>query len=381
MTHGWYDILNVYELDSPALVLYQDRIMHNITAMIDRAGAPDLLIPHIKTAKIPQVVALYQAQGVSMFKCATIAEAEMLLMTGAQTVIIAHQLVGPKIERLIALCHAYPHAFIATLVDCRDIASVLQSRFALQAMTINVFVDVNSGMNRSGHPLNEDFVELYKYLHTLPNLQVQGLHVYDGHIRDTDFSLRTEHILADFAHVDAMLNRLNEEGFPVPMIIAGGTPAFSTHAHRAQDSTQFFCSPGTAVFWDWGYGDKLCEQNYLHAAIVLGRIISKPAPNLITLDIGHKAISSENPLDKRMRILNWDDAGIHYALHSHSEEHSVIELTDNDAWQHMHVGDIVYALPYHVCPTVNLYDEAYIVEQGMVSDVWNVLARKRRITI
>ncbi len=377
----WYDIANVYELDSPALVLYKQRVEQNIQTMIRYAGSPDVLIPHIKTAKMPAIAGLYMEYGITMFKCATIAEAEMLLMAGAPTVIIAHQLVGPKIERLIALRHAYPHAEILSLIDCASVAHQTHARFALQRLQASVLLDVNSGMNRSGHLPNDECFALYHLLTTLPHLSVQGLHVYDGHIRDTDIDRRAERIHSEFAHIHPLLKSIEQAGLPTPIVIAGGTPAFPVHCHNAGHIPNLFFSPGTAIFWDWGYGDRLTEQEYRHAAVVLGRVISKPAEHVVTLDIGHKAIASENPLDKRMRLLNWISAGIAHTLISQSEEHGVVRVEQSSDWEAIQVGDVVYALPYHVCPTVNLYDEAYIVEETLVSDLWSIPARRRRINI
>jgi D-serine deaminase-like pyridoxal phosphate-dependent protein len=82
-------------------------------------------------------------------------------------------------------------------------------------------------------------------------------------------------------------------------------------------------------------------------------------------------------MDKRVRFLNLDA----YELMSQSEEHSVIRVHDAAAWERLRVGDALYGAPYHVCPTVNLYDEAYWVQHGVVTGVKPVLARKRRITV
>lgn len=90
--------------------------------------------------------------------------------------------------------------------------------------------------------------------------------------------------------------------------------------------------------------------------------------------MGHKAISSENPIDKRIRFLNHDDL----KLVSQSEEHGVIETSD---WDNYKVGDILLGVPYHVCPTVNLYDEAQIIENNKWIDTWKIEARKRKITV
>ena len=177
-------------------------------------------------------------------------------------------------------------------------------------------------MNRSGHPLDEHILPLYQYLHQLPNIRCHGLHIYDGHLRDSDFDQRKQHINKDFRGVEQLVQALTDGGLPKPMIVAGGTPSFTSHLLRAEA----FCSPGTCVLWDWGYGEKLSEQQFLHAALVLTRVISKPAAGIVTVDLGHKAIAAENPIDKRVRFLNLEN----YELLSQSEEHGVLKVQDWD---------------------------------------------------
>jgi D-serine deaminase-like pyridoxal phosphate-dependent protein len=59
---------------------------------------------------------------------------------------------------------------------------------------------------------------------------------------------------------------------------------------------------------------------------------------------------------------------------AHNEEHLVIET---DAAERFQIGDVLYALPGHICPTVALYPELLVVENGSVVDRWLVAARDR----
>ena len=185
---NWYEITNSEEVFSPGLVLYKDRIARNIEAMVRIAGDPERLVPHVKTHKMAEVIQMQLDAGINKFKCATIAEAELLADTGAKWILIAYQLVGPNAQRLLDLQEKYPEVFFASLVDSLESAQVLSNQS--QEQPANVFIDLNNGMNRSGHPVNEDLFDLYKRVGELPNLRLLGLHVYDGHIRDADFAER-----------------------------------------------------------------------------------------------------------------------------------------------------------------------------------------------
>lgn len=370
MNKNWYVIFNEAAIDSPSLLFYKERIQRNIEKMIAIAGDAQRLMVHVKTNKTPEVVQMLMAAGITKFKCATIAEAEMTAMAGGKYIILAHQLVGPKIERLIQLRQLYPDVFIASLLDDRENAILHNDYFKKVNKKADIFIDVNNGMNRSGHPVNDSLFDLYQYIHNQSNLNLHGLHVYDGHLRDADFTDRKTKIDTGFNEVNDFIAKIKEAGLPEPIIIAGGTPAFTSHALRAE----LFCSPGTCVLWDWGYGDQLQEQEFEHAALIFTRVISKPTPGIITIDMGHKAIAAENPINKRIRFLNLSD----YELISQSEEHGVLKVNN---WDAIKVGDVLYGIPYHICPTVNLYEEAQVVENGEVNEVWQVLGRRRKITI
>ncbi|PLK43049.1 D-TA family PLP-dependent enzyme [Emticicia sp. TH156] len=366
----WYKVNNEGELDSPSLLIYKERVQENVRKMIDIAGNADRLFTHVKTNKMPEIVKLMIAQGISKFKCATIAEAEITAMAGAGMVVIAHQLVGPKIGRLVQLSRLYPDVVFASLIDSLDVAKQHNEVFEEAGLVSNVFLDVNNGMDRSGHLLDDKILDLYTFLASQSHIKLLGLHIYDGHLRADDFEERKHEIDAGFVDVKHFLEAIEEKGLPKPMVIAGGTPAFTSHALRAET----FCSPGTCVLWDWGYGDKLTEQPFEYAALVLTRVISKPQKGIVTIDMGHKAISAENPIDKRVRFLNLTD----YELTGQSEEHGVLKVKN---WNSIKVGDVLYGVPYHVCPTVNLYDEAYVVANQQVNDVWQVLGRRRKVTV
>src|SRR5438445_1223834 len=86
---------------SPGLLFYKDLIRRNIARMIEMAGGPEKLRPHVKTHKTREIVRLELDAGISKHKCATLAEAEMTARCGAPDVLIAYNIVGPNIARLI----------------------------------------------------------------------------------------------------------------------------------------------------------------------------------------------------------------------------------------------------------------------------------------
>jgi D-serine deaminase-like pyridoxal phosphate-dependent protein len=370
MNKEWYELNDPEEVDSPALLIYKDHIAANIQTMIKMAGNAERLVPHVKTHKMSEIIKMQLEAGISQFKCATIAEAEMLAEAGAKNILLAYQLSLPKAKRFVSLIQKYPEIHFASLIDNPSSAKMLNDFFAEEDLKANVLIDVDAGMNRTGIAPANGLFELFLEIDQLSNLQFEGLHIYDGHIRDEDFEVRKQKVEEAFVPINSVVEKIVSSGFSTPKIIAGGTPTFTVHALNKDE----YCSPGTCLLWDYGYDSMLAEQPFEFGALLITRIISKPAPGLITTDLGHKSVAAENPISKRIFFLNLEN----YVVKSQSEEHLVVEVKE---WQKLHVGDVLYGVPYHICPTVALYDEANVVQDGDVIDKWNVVARKKKITI
>ena len=370
MKEYWYQVENINDIDSPALVVYRDRVAENIRIAIEMTGDLDRLRPHVKTHKTKEVAAMMIQAGINKFKCATIAEAEMLGMAGAADVLLAYQLLGPKQIRFIELIKKYPGTKYSCLIDNLDAAKGLAALAADSDLEIAVYLDLNVGMNRTGISPGRGAIDLYLQCAELKGILPAGLHAYDGHIRATDINKRTSECDKAFELVLAMREELMQHGFPKPALIAGGSPTFPVHAKK--DDRE--CSPGTFVYWDKGYENSFPDQPFLTAALVISRIISFPDKDKICLDLGHKSIAAENTLDKRVTFLN----APHFKFIGQSEEHLVVETEENHSYR---VGDVFYGLSYHICPTVALYERALIVENSMIKGDWKVIARDRKISI
>ena len=369
-TKPWYTIDNVAELDSPALVVYSDRVKENIRILMGMIDDPARLRPHVKTHKTKEATLLMMEAGIEKFKCATIAEAEMLGSCEAPDVLLAYQPVGPKLLRFIRLIKQYPKTNYSCLTDHPEAAQHISEIAQQQDITIPVFIDLNVGMNRTGISPDEKAVQLYEYCTELPNIQVEGLHAYDGHIHDTDLTERTKICNEAFAPVEKLRQALVEKGYSKPRVVAGGSPTFPIHAQRKDVE----CSPGTFVYWDKGYQEMLPDQPFLPAALVVARVISLPNDRRICLDLGHKAIAAENPLPRRVYFINAPDL----KAVGQSEEHLVLEAEPGHGWK---IGDVLYGMPIHVCPTCALYESARTVEDGKTAETWHIQARNRTIEI
>jgi len=307
--------------------------------------------------------------GITKFKCATIAEAEITSGAGASDVLLAYPPVGPNVDRFLDLIAKHPSVRFSCVADNLETLLNLSDAAARASVKAEVLIDLDVGMHRTGIEPGRRAFELYRLLASLPALEPGGLHAYDGHLHQSDLAERSAQSDAAFAPVDQLRRRLIEAGLRVPKLILGGTPTFPVHANRPDVE----CSPGTCVFWDEGYAAKCPDLDFLPAALVLTRVISKPAGNRLTLDLGHKAIAAENP-HPRVIFLNLPEA----KAVMHSEEHLVIETPRAAEFA---VGDAFYGVPWHVCPTVNLHGYANVVREGRAVEQWRVSGRERILTV
>jgi len=369
----WYVLDNAADLPSPTLVLHRDRIEANLRQMVAIAGDAARLWPHVKTHKLPELIAWQVALGIVRFKCATIAEAEMVAgVAGVRRILLAVQPVGPQIDRLVRLAAAFPTIEWSAVVDDPGVVSSLRNAAALRlpGRPLGIWIDVDVGQHRTGLAADRVPGELLDPIQAAePALRLLGLHAYDGHLGITDRAERSRWADEGFGPVASLRSTLEARmGRPME-VIAGGSPTFPLHAARANVSL----SPGTTVLWDAGYAHKLPDLPFQPAAVLLSRVLSRPAPGQLCLDLGHKAVASEMP-HPRTVFLNLPDA----VAVSHSEEHLVVESPGADRFR---VGDVVYSLPWHVCPTMALHQEVWLAENGRARSTWTVAARSRRLSI
>lgn len=365
----WYKIRNTNTVVTPSLLVYPNRIRHNIRTMLKMAKGTDFLRPHIKTHKTAEIIRMQLEEGIYKFKCATIAEAELLALCNAPDILLAMQPVGANIERFFKLMETYPESKFSALVDTSLILNALVEMAKSKAVLISLWMDINNGMHRTGILPDEKAVDLYLQMDAYSNVEAKGLHVYDGHIRNTDLMERKKTCDKAFESVVTLKNKIAANGITVKGIIAGGSPSFPFHAGRDGVET----SPGTTLLWDAGYGKLFPEMEFLPAAVLLTRIISKPEENILCLDLGHKSVAPEMPFP-RVKFFEIPDC----TQKGQSEEHLVLECKNSEKY---HVGEVAYAIPIHICPTVAKYESLQVVSEGKISASWKVAARNQSITI
>ncbi|MBT8298689.1 MAG: D-TA family PLP-dependent enzyme [Maribacter sp.] len=365
----WYRLKDTANVISPSLLVYPDRIEKNIKLMVDMASSTEFLRPHIKTHKMAEIVQMQMDHGIQKFKCATIAEAELLAQCGANDILLAMQAVGANMLRFFKLMEAYPNSKFSTLVDNLKTLNEFIAESKSKKTKVALWMDIDNGMNRTGIQIGEKAKVLYRKMAANDRINAKGLHAYDGHIRDENINERKRICDTAFEPVLALKTDLANDGLGPIEIVAGGSPTFPIHCKRFNVES----SPGTTLLWDERYGTSFMDMNFLTAAVLITRIISKPGTNLLCFDLGHKSIAPEMefPRVKIFGLENCQQIG-------QSEEHLVVRCEDADAYE---VGDVFYAIPMHICPTVAKYESVLTIENNVVTGAWKVAARNQKIKI
>ena len=367
-----YEIKDTQEIISPALIYYEDIIRANVMKAIEMAGGAHRLCPHVKSHKMSAVVRMQLEMGITRFKCATIAEAQMLADSGARKIVLSYPLVGPNIARFAALAEKYRDCYFWAIGDDLEQISLLGKKFAASGSEARLLVDVNMGMNRTGVPLDE-LEEFCRKCVAIDGVSLEGLHCYDGHNTNSNRALRDGCAAHSHDRVMEIQAGLKAEDIPLDMIIMGGTPAFPCYTGYSD----ILMSPGTFFLGDYGYACAFRDMNFIPGVAVLSRVISHPAPGMFTIDAGSKGIAAD-PAGVRGVIVGYEN-DVRPILQS--EEHWVFQMVDGSGRTRPPIGTVLYVIPTHVCPTSALYPAAVAVKGKEAGEFWEVTARNRKITV
>ena len=347
---------------TPALVIDLGAARRNLRAVLERTAGPGRWRPHVKTAKVPEAMALFVDEGIRRFKCATLREAEVLgrLLAGGAggDVLLAHHLHGPALDRLAEIAQATPGVVFSTLVE--SVEQVVDV-----PPEVGIFVDLDLGMHRTGAPLTAA-----RAISAAAGHGCEASTPTTGTVTRRIPQERRRLVHAGYDELAALVRQLSAAGIEVAEVISAGTPAFPAaleHTGLATlPGTVHRVSPGTVVYHDLRSTAQNPDLPAEFAATVLTRVASLPGEDRFTCDAGSKAIEAAAP-DMIATALEIPGA----RCLGQSEEHTVFR-TEGDRPER---GALLRLVPGHVCPTVNLANDAVLVEDGRLVGRAAVTAR------
>ena len=351
---------------SPALLIYLRHVRDNLRRVLHAAGnRPERWRPHVKTAKVPEILDELIDAGIRQFKCATIREARHLLEAlarhgiGDSDVLVAYPLVGPGLVRLGELALRHPQVALSVL--CEDPAAVeaLPER-------LGTFVDVNPGMHRTGVPLDDrgTILDVARRAGSF-----RGVHFYDGHLAGLPAGETRRRAHAGYDELGELVVGLERAGVAVEEIVTSGTTTFLhalDHPELSADE-RHRVSPGTVIYHDGRSENDVAALGLIPAAIVFSRVVSHPAPDVMTCDAGSKSMAAEAGDPCAYAVGQPDVEAL-----TPSEEHLPLQVRRG---RRLDRGEPLRLVPRHVCPTVNLAETAILIDGERIRDVVAVACR------
>jgi D-serine deaminase-like pyridoxal phosphate-dependent protein len=365
-----YRLAGTDDILTPALIVYPDLIASNIDRTLQLLnGDANRWRVHIKTAKLGFTLRMLVERGVRNFKCATTLELLVACKCGASDVLLAYPVMGANARRAREIAAQFPDVRISALAE--NEAQLQQWR----GSNVGIFLDLNSGMNRTGIEQNhgDHVVALVRAIRDL-GLEFRGLHFYDGHLGGLQEPERTRVAHTGYDSLMRLVGEIERTGASVLELITAGTPgmpcSISYGPFRASRFTHRV-SPGTVVYNDASSLVELpAEYGYVPAVLVLTRVVSNPRPGIITCDAGHKSVSADAGVPTCVVVGHPELTPL-----APSEEHLPIQVNDGSSGPE--VGTPLYLLARHICPTVNNFDDALMVRNGQILSVETVSARGR----
>ncbi len=355
--------VNIFEADTPAIVVDLDIMEANLQRMADYARTHNLrLRPHTKTHKSPLLARKQIELGAAGLTVAKPGEAEVMLAANPKELLVAFPTLGAaKMARLKEVAR---HTELTVALDSFEAAKALSEA----EVPARILVEFDAGLGRVGIQPDE-LLDMINAIRKLPHIQYDGISFYPGHIKDLG---EEGHGMIEALNVllNQTVDDLKKAGRP-PRIVSGGSTPTMFQSHRLEAMNEI--RPGTYIFNDRNtVAGKACTLDQC-AATIITTVISTAHKGQVLIDGGSKTFSSD-------RLLN--DPGVTFGkvlnapgavFHKMNEEHGFIDITDCE--RTFRIGDKLQILMNHVCVAMNLQEQAISYRNGIVENSWPIAAR------
>jgi len=352
-------------IPTPAAVLDLDAFDRNVAKMAARAKAAGLALrPHSKSHKTSAIAQRQIEAGAVGICCAKLAEAEAMAAAGIGAILVTSPIAGAaQAERAARL--AQDLADFRIVVDHPDGAAELAA--AAQG-PIQVLIDVDPGMGRTGVHDAAQAVEVFRAIAAQPNLKLLGVQCYGGHWQHMEGANARAAAIADgIAYLSSVIAALRQAGAEIGVVTGGGTGSFAADAAQGVLTE---VQPGSFAFMDREYRDALKDDPdgaFEQALNIAATVISANHPKWVTVDAGLKAFSTDGPLPI---AITPKFAGCAYRFFG--DEHGRLMRPDGQAVAR---GERVDFVPPHVDPTLDRYDVIHFVRGDVLVEIAPVEAR------
>ena len=356
------------DLATPALLVDLDSFQANIATMADltRRRGVDLR-PHGKAHKSGRIGRMLIDAGADGVCCATVREAEVMADAGLDGILVTTPVVTPSM--IARLVHAREKVGSLALVVDNAVEVDVLAAMARPDRPIDVLVDVDMGLGRTGITNPEEAVALAERISAAPALRYRGVQAYYGHLQHVPaLADRHQRVAEQWQHLAQILDGLSAAGLVAEIVSGGGT---GTHHLDLAGGPFTELQPGSYLFMDKQYGGVEMAPGgspFRTALSVAARVVSVAQPDRVIVDAGSKALSTDaGP------ALIASGAPPDAVYQFMGDEHGAVRLAEGSARPGL--GDLITFTAPHCDPTVNLFDQFHIVQNGRLVDIWPIEAR------
>lgn len=352
-------------IPTPAAVLDLPAFEANLDRMAERARAAGLALrPHTKSHKCAVIAQAQLARGAAGICCAKLAEAEAMAAAGVDRILVTSPIAGAaQATRAAALASRI--ADFRIVIDHEDGVAELA---AAATAPVQVLIDVDPGMGRTGVASPEQAVAVFRAIAARPALRFLGVQCYGGSWQHMEGANARAAAVADgMARLNAVLAALREAGAEIGVVTGGGTGTFQADAAQGVLTE---VQPGSYAFMDREYREALADDPdgaFAQSLVIASTVITANQPKWVTVDAGLKAFATDGPLPQ-VATPAYAAAAYRY----YGDEHGMLTRA---AETPLARGQRVDFVPPHIDPTLDRYDLIHVVRDGVLVDIWPLQAR------
>jgi D-serine deaminase-like pyridoxal phosphate-dependent protein len=359
-------------LETPAAVLDLDIFERNIATLADTCKRIGIgFRPHAKSHKCAEIARQQMAAGASGICCAKPGELLALFEAGANDLMLSAPIASSA--KIDALARAAARgARISVVIDRLDLVAAYAEAAVRHASRFDVFVDLDTGLKRSGIADPQEAVALAEAVTRQASLRYVGVQAYQGKVQHIhDFAARRAANAESNRTLRAMLAVLERAGL-APSIVSGG----GTGSHLLDGEEKIFTEvqPGSYVFMDEAYNSvDVYGQGgpeFGPALRVAVTVIGHSSAGFAITDGGSKSFALDGPPPRvflggeLVGRIEWcgDEFG---------------RVLPEPGQGTLAIGTVVECTVPHCDPTINLHDFLHVVSSDNLVALWHVEARGR----
>lgn len=359
-------------LETPAAVLDLDMFERNIARLAEACGKAGLKIrPHAKSHKCAEIGRRQIAAGALGLCCAKPGELLALFEGGVTDLLLSAPIASPaKIDALAQA--AAKGGRISVVVDRPDLIAAYAEAARRHGTVIDVLVDLDVGLKRSGVATPEEAVALARAITLEDGLRYVGVQAYQGRVQHIDdFAERRAANRAMGRVLAAMLDALRHAGLAPEIVSGGGT---GSHLLDGEEQLLTEIQAGSYVFMDEAYNSVDVHgrggPEFEPALRVAVTVVGHSSAGFAITDGGSKSFAWDGPPprvffgDAMVGRIEWcgDEFG---------------RILPEPGFETLPIGAVVECTVPHCDPTINLHDFLHVVSGDRLVSIWPVEARGR----